>query len=141
MKITSSLMLVPALLGAGMLAQANANHVQAKGSYKVQVTKKAYSYTAKGKKTKTVYQKNKVATAYRIKKIKGKYYYDLGHGKYIRTSSAKKYWLKKSTQTKKIVRTIKLYQPNSVETQTQTAYVKRSVTKNMATKFRNQCYN
>ena len=37
--------------------------VQAKASYRVQITKNASVYTSKGKKTKTIYKKNKILTA------------------------------------------------------------------------------
>ena len=107
--------------------------VQAKASYRVQITKNASVYTSKGKKTKTVYKKNKVLTAYKIRKIKGKYYYDLGKGKYVRTSYAKKYYYRTTTQSKKLVRTIKLYQPTGKKTVKQNAYVKRTVKINLKT--------
>ena len=108
--------------------------VQAKASYRVQITKNASVYTSKGKKTKTVYKKNKVLTAHKIRKIKGKYYYDLGKGKYVRTSYAKKYYYRTTTQSKKIVRTIKLYQPKGTKVVKQNAYVKRTVKQNLKTK-------
>ena len=108
--------------------------VQAKASYRVQITKNASVYTSKGKKTKTVYKKNKVLTAYKIRKIKGKYYYDLGKGKYVRTSYAKKYYYRTTTQSKKLVRTIKLYQPKGTKVVKQNAYVKRTVKQNLKTK-------
>ena len=107
--------------------------VQAKASYRVQITKNASVYTSKGKKTKTVYKKNKILTAYKIRKIKGKYYYDLGKGKYVRTSYAKKYYYRTTTQSKKLVRTIKLYQPTGKKTVKQNAYVKRTVKINLKT--------
>ena len=107
--------------------------VQAKASYKVQITKNAYVYTSKGKKTKTVYKKKKVLTAYKVRKIKGKYYYALGKGKYVRTSYAKKYYYRTTTKSKKLVRTIKLYQPTGKKTVKQNAYVKRTVKINLKT--------
>ena len=108
--------------------------VQAKASYKVQITKNASVYTSKGKKTKTVYKKDKVLTAYKVRKIKGKYYYDLGKGKYVRTSYAMKYYYRTTTQSKKLVRTIKLYQPKGTKVVKQNAYVKRTVKQNLKTK-------
>ena len=107
--------------------------VQAKASYRVQITKNASVYTSKGKKTKTVYKKNKVLTAYKIRKIKGKYYYDLGKGKYVRTSYAMKYYYRTTTQSKKLVRTIKLYQPKGTKVVKQNAYVKRTVKQDLKT--------
>lgn len=80
------------LIGAIGYSAAVPAQVQAKASYQVQITKNASVYTSKGKKTKTVYKKNKVLTAFKTRKIKGKYYYDLG--KYVRTSYAKKYCYK-----------------------------------------------
>lgn len=107
--------------------------VQAATSYQVKLTKKTYVYNSKGKKTKASYNKNKVVTAYRVRKIRGKYYYDLGKGMYIRTANAKKYYYRTYHQTKKIIRTIKLYQPKGIKTVKQNAYVKRTVTQNTKT--------
>lgn len=129
------------LLAGGLAAGAYLpGQAQAKASYKIQFTKTAYVYTTKGKKTKTHYSKNKVATAYKTVKVKGKSYYDLGHGELVKTSDAKKYVVKKSayktsTQTKKIVRTIQLYKPNGdVTKKIQNAYVKRILKQNTKTK-------
>lgn len=134
-KKTAAVLLTGSLLGVTAYSStAMPFQVQAKASYKVQVTKNAYVYTSKGKKTKTLYKKNKVVTAYRIRQIKGKYYYDLGKGKYIRTNSAKKYYYRTYTQSKKFVRTIKLYQPKDTKTVKQNAYVKRTVKQNTKTK-------
>lgn len=80
-----------ALLSAGsftsVVPQAS---VQAATKYQVRLSKKAYVYTSKGKKTKKSYKKNAKLTVYGTKTIKGKKYYNLGKGRYIRTSNAKK---------------------------------------------------
>ena len=122
------------LIGVTSYSAVVPTQVQAKASYKVQITKNASVYTSKGKKTKTVYKKDKVLTAYKVRKIKGKYYYDLGKGKYVRTSYAMKYYYRTTTQSKKLVRTIKLYQPKGTKVVKQNAYVKRTVKQNLKTK-------
>ena len=122
------------LIGVTSYSAVVPTQVQAKASYKVQITKNASVYTSKGKKTKTVYKKDKVLTAYKVRKIKGKYYYDLGKGKYVRTSYAMKYYYRTITQSKKLVRTIKLYQPKGTKVVKQNAYVKRTVKQNLKTK-------
>lgn len=133
-KMTATALVAGSLLGVAAYSVASQpSQVQAKASYRVQITKNAYVYTSKGKKTKTVYKRRKVLTAYRIRKIHGKYYYDLGHGKYIRTSYAKKYYYRTYKQTKKITRTIKLYQPKGKKYVYQNAYVKRTVKQNTKT--------
>ena len=129
----AAVVLADALIGVTGYSAAVPTQVQAKASYKVQITKNAIVYTSKGKKTKTVYKKNKVLTAYKIRKIKGKYYYDLGKGKYVRTSYAMKYYYRTTTQSKKLVRTIKLYQPKGTKVVKQNAYVKRTVKINLKT--------
>ena len=134
LKMTATALVAGSLLGvAAYSATSQPSQVQAKASYRVQITKNAYVYTSKGKKTKTVYKKHKVLTAYRIRKIRGKYYYDLGHGKYVRTSYAKKYYYRTYKQSKKITRTIKLYQPKGKKYVYQNAYVKRTVKQNTRT--------
>ena len=133
-KKTATTLIAGSLLGvAAYSVTTQPSQVQAKASYRVQITKNAYVYTSKGKKTTTVYKKNKVATAYRIRKIHGKYYYDLGHGKYVRTSYAKKYYYRTYKQSKKITRTIKLYQPIGKKYVYQNTYVKRTVKQNTRT--------
>lgn len=133
-KKTATTLIAGSLLGvAAYSVTTQPSQVQAKASYRVQITKNAYVYTSKGKKTTTVYKKNKVATAYRIRKIHGKYYYDLGHGKYVRTSYAKKYYYRTYKQSKKITRTIKLYQPKGKKYVYQNAYIKRTVKQNTRT--------
>ncbi|MFK3588694.1 SLAP domain-containing protein, partial [Lactobacillus sp. 23-2] len=125
-----------ALLGtAGFVAAAPQVSVQAAAKYQVYVSKKAYVYTSKGKKTKKSYKKAKL-TVYGTKTIKGKKYYSLGKGRYIRTSDAKKDFARYSysTQTKKITRTIKLYQPKGEKKVIQKAYIKRSVKTDNKTK-------
>ena len=112
----TAIVLVGTFIGVTGYSAAIPTQVQAKASYKVQITKNAYAYTSKGKKSKTAYKKNKVLTAYKVRKIKGKYYYDLGKGKYVRTNYAKKYYYRTTTQSKKLVRTIKLYQPTGKKT-------------------------
>ena len=126
-----------ALLGtAGFVAAASQASVQAAAKYQAYVTKKAYVYTSKGKKTKKSYKKKAKLTVYGTKTIKGKKYYSLGKGRYIRTSDAKKAFVRYSysTQTKKITRTIKLYQPKGEKKVIQKAYIKRSVKKDNKTK-------
>lgn len=127
-KRTAGMLVAGTLLGVTAYSATNQpSQVQAKASYKIQITKNAYIYTSRGKKTRAIYKKNKVATAYRIRKIRGKYYYDLGHGKYVRTSYAKKYYYRTYKQSKTITRTIKLYQPKGMKYIYQNAYVKRTV--------------
>lgn len=132
------------LLACPLVANAMPSAVYAVKAYKVQATKTAYVYTAKGKKTKTSYKKGKVLTAYRIKKIKGKSYYDLGKGRYILVSYAKKYSPKKAkkpstsrgktvTQKMKLTRVIYLYKPTGTSKVSQNAYVKRTATINPKT--------
>ena len=126
-----------ALLGTtGFVAAAPQVSVQAAAKYQVYVTKKAYVYTSKGKKTKKLYKKKAKLTVYGTKAIKGKKYYSLGKGRYIRTSDAKKAFVRYSysTQTKKITRTIKLYQPKGEKKVIQKAYIKRSVKTDNKTK-------
>ena len=126
-----------ALLGtAGFVAAAPQVSVQAAAKYQVYVSKKAYVYTSKGKKTKKSYKKKAKLTVYGTKTIKGKKYYSLGKGRYIRTSDAKKAFVRYSysTQTKKITRTIKLYQPKGEKKVIQKAYIKRSVKTDNKTK-------
>lgn len=136
-KIAAGVSASVALLSAGaftsVIPQAS---VQAASKYQVRVSKKAYVYTSKGKKTKKSYKKNTKLTVYGIKTIKGKKYYNLGKGRYIRTSNAKKVFVSysHSTQTKKITRTIKLYQPTGEKKVIQNAYIKRSVKTDNKTK-------
>ena len=90
-KIAAGVSASIALLSAGsftsVVPQAS---VQAATKYQVRLSKKAYVYTSKGKKTKNSYKKNAKLTVYGTKTIKGKKYYNLGKGRYIRTSNAKK---------------------------------------------------
>ncbi|GHV97256.1 hypothetical protein lacNasYZ03_01650 [Lactobacillus nasalidis] len=126
-----------ALLGTvGFAVVASQTSVQAATKYQVYVSKKAYVYTSNGKKTKKSYKKKAKLTVYGTKTIKGKKYYSLGKGRYIQTSSAKKVLVRYSysTQTKKITRTIKLYQPSGEKTVIQNAYLKRSVKTDNKTK-------
>ena len=135
-KIASGVSASVALLGAGGAASMPQVQVQAAVKYQIRVSKKAYVYTSKGKKTKKSYKKNAKVTAYGIKWIKGKKYYNLGRGRYIRTSNAKKvvHRYSYSTQTKKITRTIKMYQPKGVKKVIQNAYIKRTVKTDNKTK-------
>ena len=128
-KIASGVSASVALLGAGGAASMPQAQVQAAVKYQIRVSKKAYGYTSKGKKTKKSYKKNAKVTAYGTKWIKGKKYYSLGKGRYIRISNAKKVVPRYSysIQTKKITRTIKMYQPKGVKKVIQSAYIKRSV--------------
>ena len=122
-----------ALLGAGVAASVNTAAVaEAASKYSIKTVKKAYIYTSKGKKTKKFYKKNTALKAFGTKTIKGKKYYFLGKGRYIRTVNAKKP-AKYSylTQTRKITRTIKMYQPKGVKKVVQKAYIKRSVKTNL----------
>lgn len=136
-KIAAGVSASVALLSAGaftsVIPQAS---VQAASKYQIRVSKKAYVYTSKGKKTKKSYKKNAKLTVYGTKTIKGKKYYNLGKGRYIRTSNAKKVFVRYSysTQTKKITRTIKLYQPTGEKKVIQNAYIKRSVKTDNKTK-------
>lgn len=126
-----------ALLGAGaftsVVPQAS---VQAASKYQVRVSKKTYVYNSKGKKTEKSYKKDAKLTVYGTKTIKGKKYYNLGKGRFIRTSNAKKVFVRYSysTQTKKITRTIKLYHPTGEKKVIQNAYIKRSVKTDNKTK-------
>ena len=135
-KIASGVSASVALLGAGGAASMPQAQVQAAVKYQIRVSKKAYVYTSKGKKTKKSYKKNAKVSAYGTKWIKGKKYYSLGKGRYIRTSNAKKVVPRYSysTQSKKITRTIKMYQPKGVKKVIQNAYIKRTVKTNNKTK-------
>lgn len=136
-KIAAGVSASVALLSAGTFASVVPQaSVQAASKYQVRVSKKAYVYTSKGKKTKKSYKKNAKLTVYGTKTIKGKKYYNLGKGRYIRTSNAKKVFVRYSysTQTKKITRTIKLYQPTGEKKVIQNAYIKRSVKTDNKTK-------
>ena len=136
-KIASGVSASAALLGMGGFAVSTPQaQVQAAVKYQIRVSKKAYVYTSKGKKTKKSYKKNAKVTAYGTKWIKSKKYYNLGRGRYIRTSNAKKVVPRYSysTQSKKITRTIKMYQPKGVKKVIQNAYIKRSVRINNKTK-------
>lgn len=128
-KIASGVSASVALLGAGGAASMRQAQVQATVKYQIRMSKKAYVYTTKGKKTKKSYKKNAKVTAYGTKWIKGKKYYRLDKGRYIRISNAKKVVPRYSysTQSKKITRTIKMYQPKGVKKVIQNAYIKRSV--------------
>ena len=122
-----------ALLGAGAAMSANTAAVaEAASKYSIKTVKKAYIYTSKGKKTKKFYKKNTSLKTYGTKWIKGKKYYSLGKGRYIRTANAKKpAKYSYSTQTRKITRTIKMYQPKGVKKVVQKAYIKRTVKTNL----------
>lgn len=136
-KIAAGVSASVALLSAGSFASVVSQaSVQAASKYQVRVSKKAYVYTSKGKKTKKSYKKNAKLTVYGTKNIKGKKYYNLGKGRYIRTSNAKKVFVRYSysTQTKKITRTINLYQPTGEKKVIQNAYIKRSVKTDNKTK-------
>lgn len=136
-KIAAGVSASVALLSAGAFASVVPQAiVQAASKYQVRVSKKAYVYTSKGKKTKKSYKKNAKLTVYGTKTIKGKKYYNLGKGRYIRTSNAKKVFVRYSysMQTKKITRTIKLYQPTGEKKVIQNAYIKRSVKTDNKTK-------
>lgn len=124
-----------ALLGAGATVSANTAAVaEAASKYSIKTVKKAYIYTSKGKKTKKFYKKNTALKTYGTKWIKGKKYYILGKGRYIRTANAKKHAkYSYSTQTRKITRTIKMYQPKGVKKVVQKAYIKRTVKTNKKT--------
>ena len=122
--------------GASQTVVALPSAVLASKQYRVKVTKKTFVYNAKGKKTKKYYKKNASLKAFGTKTIKGKKYYILGKGRYIRTSGAKKAGETKyrySTQTKKISRTIKMYTPKGVKKVIQKAYIKRTVKTNKKT--------
>ncbi|GHV98520.1 hypothetical protein lacNasYZ03_00340 [Lactobacillus nasalidis] len=117
-----------ALITAGMQIAGTAQ-VQAAAKYQVRVSKKAYIFTSKGKKTKKFYKKNASLQVYGTKWIKGKLYYKISGDKYVLTSYAKKVASRYtySSQTKRITRTIKMYQPKGVKTVVQNAYVSRKV--------------
>ena len=57
---------------------------------KLQLIRKSYVYSAKGKKTKTIYRKGKKIKVLGTKKIKGKKYYRIGKNKYILIGNFKK---------------------------------------------------
>ncbi|MCT6888160.1 MAG: SLAP domain-containing protein [Lactobacillus sp.] len=57
---------------------------------KLQLVRKSYVYNAKGKKTKTVYRKDRKIKVLGTKKIKGKKYYRIGKNKYILIRNFKK---------------------------------------------------
>ena len=124
-----------ALLGAGTAVGANTAAVaEAASKYSIKTVKKAYIYTSKGKKTKKFYKKNTSLKTYGTKWVKGKKYYILGKGRYIRTVNAKKpAKYSYSVQTKKISRTIKMYTPKGVKKIVQKAYIKRTVKTNKKT--------
>lgn len=134
-KIFTGISASVALAATGMQL-AGAPQVQAAAKYQVRVSKKAYVYTSKGKKTKKFYKKNASLQAYGTKWIKGKQYYKLSSGKYVLTRYAKKVAFRYtySSQTKKIARTIKMYQPKGVKTVVQNAYVSRKVKTDTKTK-------
>ena len=122
-----------ALLGAGIAVSANTSAVaEAASKYSIKTVKKAYIYTSKGKKTKKYFKKNTSLKTFGTKWIKGKKYYVLGKNRYIRTVNAKKpAKYSYSTQTRKITRTIKMYQPKGVKKVVQKAYIKRTVKTNL----------
>lgn len=122
--------------GASQTVVALPSTVLASKQYSVKVTKKTFVYNAKGKKTKKYYKKNASLKAFGIKTIKGKKYYILGKGRYIRTSNTKKAGEAKyryGAQTKKISRTIKMYTPKGLKKVIQKAYIKRTVKTNKKT--------
>lgn len=57
---------------------------------KLQLIRKSYVYSAKGKKTKTVYRKGRKIKVLGTKKIKGKKYYRIGKNKYVLVKNFKK---------------------------------------------------
>jgi len=57
---------------------------------KLQLIRKSYVYSAKGKKTKTVYRKGRKIKVLGVKKIKGKKYYRIGKNKYVLVKNFKK---------------------------------------------------
>lgn len=135
LSITAKAALAIALLGASVPGTVVSSTAFASSKYTIKTVKKAYVYDSKGKKGNKFYNKNASVTAFGTKWIKGKKYYILGKGRYIRTVNAKKpAKYSYSVQTKKITRTIKMYQPKGVKKVVQKAYIKRTVKTNLKTK-------
>ena len=131
---TETVLAIALFGGAGQTVMFSQSMVLASSQYKVIATNTAYIYTSKGKKTKKFYKKNASLKAYGTKWIKGKKYYSLGKGRYIRTANVKKpAKYSYSTQTRKITRTIKMYQPKGVKKVVQKVYIKRTVKTNKKT--------
>lgn len=81
-----------AALSLGTLSTINNQKVDASSTYKVQLTHNAAIYNSQGRRSsRIILKKGKVYSAYSIKKIKGKKYYRLTKGRYIKQSNAKKY--------------------------------------------------
>lgn len=132
LSIAAKAALAIALLGASVPGTVVSSTAFASSKYTIKTVKKAYVYDSKGKKGKKFYNKNASVTAFGTKWIKGKKYYSLGKGRYIRTANAKKpAKYSYSTQTRKITRTIKMYQPKGVKKVVQKAYIKRTVKTNL----------
>lgn len=135
LSIAAKAALAIALLGASVPGTVVSSTAFASSKYTIKTVKKAYVYDSKGKKGKKFYNKNASVTAFGTKWIKGKKYYILGKGRYIRTVNAKKpAKYSYSAQTKKISRTIKMYTPKGVKKVVQKAYIKRTVKTNLKTK-------
>ena len=77
---------------------------------KLQLIRKTYVYSAKGKKTKTVYRKGRKIKILGTKKIKGKKYYRIGKNKYVLVKNFKK---KKATPKPAATNTTEPKQPQA----------------------------
>lgn len=134
LSITANAALAIALLGASVPGTVVSSTAFASSKYTIKTVKKAYVYDSKGKKGKKFYNKNASVTAFGTKWIKGKKFYVLGKKRFVLASYAKKTAAanyKYSSQTKKISRTIKMYQPKGVKKVVQKAYIKRTVKTNL----------
>lgn len=110
-----------AALSLETLSTINNQKVDAASTYKVQLTHNAAIYSSRGaRNSRIILKKGKVYSAYSIKKIRGKKYYHLTKGRYIKKSNAKKYSVKSSSLfTVNVPDAIKAYDaPNGNETDT-----------------------
>ncbi|MGN1284715.1 MAG: SLAP domain-containing protein, partial [Candidatus Limosilactobacillus intestinavium] len=73
-----------------LLTGVDAGAVNAANSYKITLNHNAAVYNVNGKKKGAALKNGKILTAYGVKKIHGKKYYNLGSGKYIKVANATK---------------------------------------------------
>lgn len=78
------------LSAAMLLAGVQPQMANAANSYKITLNHNAAVYNANGKKKAAALKHGKTLTAYGVKKIHGKRYYNLGSGKYIKIANATK---------------------------------------------------
>ena len=94
-KLLTTATLSATLLGAFSVGENNfkpQNVQAATKSYKVKLTHNAYIYNYRGRRViRKVLKKNKVCTAYGIKKIGRKRYFKIGRNRYIKTGNARRY--------------------------------------------------